>query len=209
MSRAIFPSREEGLALHQRLASGERSASADVCVAYLDSLVAWLQSCRPWVDSDLVQSAAHDALFDYVQHPQKYQPEQSDLAAYLRMLAEGDLLNLQRKEGRHNREKMPLESVELGEEAGKLNGREEEPAILLERQETVAGLWRMVENIRALCEPRERAVLDLMVEGERRTQVYAGVLGLEDRPPAEQEREVKRVKDCLKKRLLRGGNGHE
>ena len=50
---------------------------------------------------------------------------------------------------------------------------------------------------------------ELMGEGERRTAVFARALGLEDRPPGEQEREVKRVKDRIKKRMQRAGGRDE
>jgi hypothetical protein len=203
MSQVDFPSRAEGLALHLRLAAGKRYASADVCLAYQGPLVAWLKLKLPWAEADLVESAAHDALFQYVRHHGAYCPQQSDLGAYLRMLARCDLLNHLR------REKIPLAFVELGEEAGNLCGREEEPGLLLERQEEVAGLWQLVASIRATCEPRERAVLDLLLEGERRTHAYSVVLGVEDQPLADQELAVKRVKDRIKKRLERGGGDHE
>ena len=53
----------------------------------------------------------------------------------------------------------------------------------------------------------EQRVLELMVQGERKTTVFAQALGIADRSPSEQEAEVKRVKDKLKKRLERRTHG--
>jgi hypothetical protein len=49
--------------------------------------------------------------------------------------------------------------------------------------------------------------LDLMREGEKRTVVFADAAGFSDLPPEEQAREVKRVKDRIKKRIQRAGGG--
>jgi hypothetical protein len=46
-----------------------------------------------------------------------------------------------------------------------------------------------------------------MGAGERSTAVFAAAMGLADRPKDEQQREVKRMKDCLKQRLKRAGGG--
>jgi RNA polymerase sigma-70 factor (ECF subfamily) len=51
-------------------------------------------------------------------------------------------------------------------------------------------------------EAEERA-FRLWLEGERQTQAFADALGLGDLPPEEQQREVKRFKDRLIKRLRR------
>ena len=57
--------------------------------------------------------------------------------------------------------------------------------------------------LRERCDRRELAVVDLLLDGERRSQMFARAIDLQDRPRAEQVREVKRAKDGLKKRLRR------
>jgi hypothetical protein len=47
-----------------------------------------------------------------------------------------------------------------------------------------------------------------MLAGERATSAFAEAIGKANLPAAEQEREVKRVKDRVKKRLERGGGKH-
>jgi hypothetical protein len=51
----------------------------------------------------------------------------------------------------------------------------------------------------------ERNVLQLMRTKERKTERYAAVLGITQLSPAQQQAEVKRVKDRLTKRMERAG----
>jgi hypothetical protein len=48
-------------------------------------------------------------------------------------------------------------------------------------------------------------VLELMLRRERRTAMYAAACGVADRPPKEQRRLVKQIKDRLLKRIERQG----
>jgi RNA polymerase sigma-70 factor (ECF subfamily) len=200
---AVFPSIEEGLALHLRLCAEDPMAPAEVCAAYLEPLLSWLESVFPCAEEPMRQSAVHDALLGYVQQPQVYDPRRGELGAYLRRAARGDWCNLWRREDRHRRRQIPWNLVELGEEAGNLSGRESEPWLLLEREEEAASWQQLLERFRGECDPVEQCVLDLMLAGERNTRVFALAIGLADVPRAEQEIAVKRVKDCIKKRLER------
>jgi hypothetical protein len=200
-----FPSAEEGLVLHRRLEAGDPTASADVCRAYLDVLLGWLEREYPRVDADLRASAAHDALLAYAQRPGGYRPEVGDLGLYLRMAARGKLSRLLRREGRARRLIFSIFDVELRREEGNLFGREQEPAVVMEREEEARerGAW-LAEARRGL-PPEEQRVLDLLLAGERRLRVFSEALGLQGEPLPEQEREVKRAKDRIKKRLRRRG----
>jgi hypothetical protein len=64
----------------------------------------------------------------------------------------------------------------------------------------------MNRQVRWLCEQFEgldREVVELMATGERRTERYAVILRLTDQPPSVQRREVKRIKDRLRKKMQR------
>ena len=50
---------------------------------------------------------------------------------------------------------------------------------------------------------QEAEVLTLMRQGERRTLEFARVLGISELPAEQQRREVKRVKDRIKRRVER------
>jgi hypothetical protein len=206
---ACFPSAEEGLRLHLLLLGMAPDASADVCEAYLGPLLHWLAGKAPAVDPDLRQTAAHEALIKYFNNPTSYDPGRASLATYLRMAARGDLWNLLRGEARHHLHRVTWSVVEDDEEGGNLSGREEEPVLRLEREEETAQGQAFLRAVEARCTEAERGVLELLLAGERQTSAYAAALGVGGLPVAEQEREVKRVKGRLKKRLERGGLKHD
>jgi hypothetical protein len=80
-----------------------------------------------------------------------------------------------------------------------------DPALIVEREES-----EREELMHAIASQAERSitseeqrVLALLADGERSTAAFARVLGLTDSPEDEQRREVKRVKDRIKRRLQR------
>ena len=64
---------------------------------------------------------------------------------------------------------------------------------------------RMIEDLKQGMTSEERAVFSLMLDGERSTEVAAATMNIGHLAPAEQAREVKRVKDRIKKRIQRRG----
>jgi DNA-directed RNA polymerase specialized sigma24 family protein len=204
-----FPPVADGFALHLRLCDQDSTTPADVCQAYLGPLLAWLESRSRHADPHLLQTAAQDALLAYVQRPQAYDPARLDLGAYLRMAARRDLLNLLCKERRHHRGRIPWGAVEEDEDGGNLIGREEEPLVGLERAEEAEAWCQFLRQVAEGFTEGERGVLGLLLAGERRTAAYAAVVGCGGLPGDEQEREVKRVKDRVKKRLERGGGSSD
>jgi RNA polymerase sigma-70 factor (ECF subfamily) len=206
---STFPSAEVGLSLHLRLCEPDPVAPADLCLACLDPLVHWLETRFPRVDPHLRETAAHDALVGYVKAPERYHPKLGPLPAYLRMAARRDLYNLMKREGRHHRRRVAWSAVELREEAGNIPGREEDPSDLLADREESERWEAVLRAVRQACTEAERHVLELMLAGERGTAAHALALGLTGLPVAEQEREVKRAKDRIMKRLEREGARHE
>lgn len=185
--------------LLHRLRERDPIAPAIFCERYLPLLL----GDRRWVrgathDEHALEEAVHDALFDFVRRPETYNPALSPILSYLRRAARGDLLNAIRREQRHAKRRAPLEAVELHPPAG--NEHQEPP----ERPDGVSHelLWRLREQ---LPEPRDREALGLIVDGERKTAVFARLYGLMDLPPAEQRRAVKRHKDRVKQRARRLG----
>ena len=136
------------------------------------------------------------------EHPEHYDPARLGLGSYLGMAARGDLKNALQKASRRGAHQAPLEAVELGGVArNPFTEDADDPA------EPVAGggttTPALLAVVHAAFQPQERAVLALMLDGERRTAVYARLLGLEHRSTTDQAREVKRVKDRFDKRLRR------
>jgi RNA polymerase sigma-70 factor (ECF subfamily) len=179
-----------------------------VCQAYLDPLIRWLEARFPSFDPHLRETAAEEALLNYVKNPTKYQPDRSGLAAYLRMAARRDLFNLRQREQRHHEHRVRWSVVELGPEGGNLSGGQDDPADRLEREEETERAEAWLRSLLGTFTPEERRVVELLLAGERRTEVFAEAIGQGQLPAAEQKREVKRVKDRIKKRLERGGRSH-
>jgi hypothetical protein len=112
------------------------------------------------------------------------------------------VLNLLRQEARHHRRCIPLETVEHSSDAGKYLVRENEPSLrLCVAEGRDAAQDPAVAAVLASAMPQERRVLELMLEGERRAAVIASEIGLGDRPPAEQEATVQRLKNRVDARL--------
>lgn len=96
----MAPATSQEMALHSRLLAGDETASAETFERYVDDLVRHLMYRRREIvahDAALVDEAVSDTLFDYIASPEKYDPQQKSLIAYLYMLAERDLLNRWRK----------------------------------------------------------------------------------------------------------------
>ncbi len=209
MSRPPFPSPDEGLVLHLRRLEYAADSSADVCGGYLDPLIAWLEDKHPRADPDFRRDAAIEAIVSYVGNPNAYDADKLDLGAYLRMAAHRDLLNLLRGEQRHHRARVAWSVVENDPDGGNLIGRDEEPPALLEKEEETERWQTFFRELRESMTEQERKALDLMRDGVGCNRVYAEALGLTGLVDEERDREVKRVKDRIKKRIERGGKRHE
>lgn len=189
-------------ALHARLLSRDPTAPSDLARGHLDGLVRRLHAHFPQVDDHLVQDVAITLILSLAQRPEQYDPNRSPLASYLRMAASGDLKNALRSEQRRSRRLVALADVELAHPTG--NSFVESPT---DPAELVAAAEFAESHTMALFrsqfDPLEREFVQLYLDGERRTPAFAAVLGIEHWAPAEQAREVKKVKDRLLKRLRR------
>jgi RNA polymerase sigma-70 factor (ECF subfamily) len=193
---------EADRALHARLLAGDVLASAELAETYLAPLVARLLRHHPHDDPHLVETAAIDAVLATAEHPERYNPARGSLATYLWIAARGDLRNARQSAWRRAAHHTPLDVVEIGPAARNLATGADDPAdVAARRRDRDPGL---VATARAAFDAREWAVVELMIDGERRpTADYARLLGLEHLPAPDRAREVKRVKDRLEKRLRR------
>lgn len=195
-------------ALWQRLLDGSPTASAEAAELYLAPLVQAVRARHREVqDQDWLVDAATDALLDFTERPATYDPEKLPLLSFLTMAANRDLLNRIDKEGRRSRRVVSLSAVA---DHGSARNRAWEPATEddLDLDRLDADPARQALLRRALAEfpdPRDRQLLGLMLDGERKTGPYAAILGIEGQDVDTQRREVKRHKDRLKKRLARLG----
>jgi len=194
---------EPGLHLHQRLLAGDVTASAEIAEAYLPPLVAHLQTHNPGVDDPhLPATAAIDALQNYLQRPEQYNPEKGSLEAYLRMAASGDLKNALSKQARERQNEGGERIVELDAPGAEYQVEANAGPSVEEQVEIRASpVWRRIREW--VPDPVDQQIVQLMVEKVRKTSAFARVLGITHLSPEEQAEIVKRHKDRLKKRLQR------
>jgi hypothetical protein len=154
---------------------------------------------RPIVDGS-VRDSATDAVFGLIQNPALYDATRGkSLWGYLKMAAERDFLNAVAKEERGGG-KLLAHAVELSKADGnKGDDGANDPATIVAYEELLAHIEGELES------ETDRDVLRLMIEQERRTEVYAAVLGLAHLALEEQREQVKRCKDRINKRLRRMG----
>jgi hypothetical protein len=209
-SRASFPSPEDGLALHRCLLEGDPTAPSDVAAACLEPLIAALGPCNPTVDPHMIGEAAEEAILALIKNPASYRPGGLDLAAYLQMAAQADMKNALKREGRHHRHRADWAAVELSDDPRNNLGRDDDPALPLLVTEGARALRALVPPavLEGLVEAEIR-VLELMLQRERRTRVYAEAYGVLHLATHEQRRVIKQVKDKLKKRMERAEKRNE
>ena len=190
----------ELLDLHERLLAHDPVATADFFEIAVPVLERYLRhrfpSIAPSVDPDIYVTAIYDALTDYFKNPQRYDPTRSRLTTYLGLAARRDLQNLLSKESRHATGRTSLDSVEFDLSDG--NDIAETVADSIDAQ-------RLSDELTKDMSTAERDVFYLIVEGERSTEAAAIALGISHLPVPDQAREVKRVKDRIKKRIQRKG----
>lgn len=199
-------SREIGNHLHQRLLDGDPTATSDLANVFLIPLCLRLKRAFPRIKEEtwIYDAAVNALLLNYALNPKRFNPEKSGLFSYLFMSARGDLLNFLKQEGERKKREYGFESVELTVDNRNImeslqSSRSKGPLEILEHREAIRLIESLIEN------PQDRDILELMVAGERRTAVFAQVLGLQDLSLGEQKKIVKQHKDRLKKRLERFG----
>jgi RNA polymerase sigma-70 factor (ECF subfamily) len=188
--------------IHDRMLAGDPIASSELAHEVLDPLAAALKRKHPnLAATDLIDDSVTDALMNYIKAPMGYNPSQRGLFGYLLMSAQGDLLNALAKQKRRVSKEASIEDVEVGRIARNVRHRDND-------QDTGHGFdsERLLKEIERLFPaPADRQVVQLILSGERATEVFVEVLGLQALNPADQKRQVKRHKDRIKKRLERFG----
>ena len=194
------------LEIHARLLVGDPTASAEFAEIALAPLKRALGSIfRSVRDDALLNDAAVDAYMEYVKAPQRYDPQQSSLFSFLKLAAKRDLQNALRKNKKFQLARsLEEEGVELSVISGnkpirvsRHDQKESEIVTKIDSQERVRHIFTVVQ------EPRDRAVLKLLMDGERDTSAFALALGISHLSKREREHRVKQCKDRLIKYVKR------
>lgn len=192
--------------LHARLLAGDTTASLELVEAYGPRLLARLRVRWHTTAPELCEEAVYEALFGFLRAPDAYDPARGTLGHYLFRSAHRDLQNLREREARQRPPAtVSLDRVELDAvgRKGSVGDWLADPRAAPERRLDEIDPALLAGIAAALPEERDRRVFQLIVEGERRTAVFAAALGLDGHPLPEQRREAKRAKDRVLKRVQR------
>ena len=191
---------DELLILHNRLLDEDPTATVDIFDAVAHKLEGYLRyrfpDLAPGADPYIYVSAVYDTLTDYFKNPGKFDPDKRGLMGYLRMAAYRDMQNLFDKERRHAKRRTSLDDVEFSASDGN-----DFSSAVIDRIET----QRIRDELSRDMTGQEVIVFDLMVKGERSTEVAADALRIAHLPLDQQKREVKRIKDRITRRIRRRG----
>jgi RNA polymerase sigma-70 factor (ECF subfamily) len=198
-----LPDRAYERELHERLLAGDLVASQEVATAFLLAVVERLRQRFPRLDDEsLIFDAAADAILSYADRPSQYDPQGLRLLSYLVMSAHGDLKNALQRHRRQARREVPVGDVELLLDVRNSEVEEVQP----EERPATPGVRKVGHRMREeIPDPVDQQLVGLMVQGERRTEAFARVLGITDMEVLQQRKLVKQHKDRLKKRLMRLG----
>lgn len=149
-------------------------------------------------DVALVEEAVGEALLDYHDAPERYDPSRASLRSYLVMAAYRDFQNAQAREHRVTRHQVSLFDPALREQdvVGSQGTAEE-----VESQLHVEELWQLINEI--FPDPTERRIVTLIINKVRSPEPYASVLGLGDLPNEERLRQIRLIKYRITRRLRR------
>jgi len=181
--------------IHRRLLTGSRVAARDLFLTALSPLKGHLAKTQAALDEETRHDLATDALLIYLEQPVRCDVDTSSLWTYLCLVASRNATDAFRKKVRHHR--LLAESADLVEEwSGRANN--------VRRTEDAIDARQILEQHgeRLTTNETEARLLQLMLEGEKSTDAFAGVLGLD--PSADDTVTlVKQAKDRMRLRLRR------
>lgn len=155
---------------------------------------------RAGIDADpvLVEEAVGEALLNYHDAPEKYDPSRISLRSYLIMAAYRDFQNAWIKENRQTKYQISLfdPAFQKSEIAGS-----QETAEVIEHDLRVEELWKLIDEI--FPDSTERRVVTLILNKVRSPEPYAHALGLSDVSHDDQLRQIRLVKYRITRRLRR------
>src|SRR5690348_1047884 len=188
------------LEIHNRLLLGDPTATAEFAEVALGPLKRALRSIfRTIRDDALLNDAVVDAYMEYVKAPEKYDPQRSSLFSFLKLAAKRDVLNALRRDKKfQHAQALEDEGVELnvfsGNKPGRVHKHDQKESEIVTQIDSQARVRKIFTAVR---EPQDRAVLKLMMDGERNTSAFATALGISHLSKGEREHRVKQCKDRL------------
>lgn len=199
-----LPDREQQRQWHQKQLEGDLAVGSDIADALLLPVQKHLHIKFPQTDETFIWDAVTEAFSNYVKRPQSFDPDKSSLLTYLKMSAEGDLINLLKKEKRRNSKIVSFDNVAFFDVAGNSNLEEQ----FIQKQDATNKLiqfqQQQVRDMEVVASDEiDRQFLALMDAKVRDYRPYAKILNITHLPEDEQRQTVKRHKDRLNLRRKR------
>ncbi len=182
---------------HQRLcARGDPIAFAELAEWLYDPLVQDVRKRAGYqADPVLVEEAVGQALLDYHDRPERYDPARMSLQDYLIMSAYCDFQNAWAIEHRVQAHQVSLFDPAFQEDDVA------ESAESLDEQLDVEELWAIVDE--TFPDPVERGIVELIVNHVHAPEPYIQLLRLDDLPGDEQIKQAKLAQYRIARRLRR------
>jgi RNA polymerase sigma-70 factor (ECF subfamily) len=194
----------EEIELHNLILKKDDRAFALLCNRYLEDVIQSIRRFNPKInsmDKSLIPQVVIDSFYSYFDRPEKFNAAKQSLSGFLIMDAEADLKNALAKQ---RRLASKLEAIGSTDE-GQLES--ETPELQLINHEAEIILQR--ELIALFGNETDVELANLVLQKERDTSVYADILKIAHLAVEEQQRQVKRHKDRVKKVLIRKLRGKQ
>jgi hypothetical protein len=201
MKTKVPPPRSEAdsddriLELHWAAVAGEHDAFDLLAAELMPRVYHHLLAHHPREDSQRLWDAVVDSWMHYQSKPLSFDPKRSiSLCLHLVWAAKRNLTNCLQGERRRRRREQTFGLAQ----ALSLELTQGSPGEVENEQQT-----GLIQLCKTRLSPEESACLDRMLDGEKRTKVFVRILRLERKDEGIQRKQVKRVKDRLRKRLIR------
>lgn len=192
--------------LHSQIKSGDDLAFSKLCDKYLEPTIEVIRKFNRHIhliDNSIIPEIVIDSFYAYLYNPDKFNPEKQTLERFLVIDAEGDLKNAWVRRKKHQKLFKAIDdetkfdgqfehskSVNLNTPSQALIDKEAEDALIIELKK------HFDSEI-------DIEIANLILSEERETRVYSEILGITHLQTEEQQKEVKRSKDRIKKVLRR------
>jgi RNA polymerase sigma factor (sigma-70 family) len=204
----------EELAFHRRLVAQDDPQAPDELASWLYfDLIRELRAREHIsVPDDSIEEAVGDAILDYCENPEQFNPERGSLRGYLLMKARSDVHDMLARMRRQTRVKGPK-----GQEIRLVSVDElddEEENIIDPEQDLERYVWTRElreQALKAFPDPLDRSIAELMMRRVYGSKPYIELLGaeLEGLPRSEQQRQVNVRKKRISWHLRRIGEQYD
>jgi DNA-directed RNA polymerase specialized sigma24 family protein len=188
--------------LHEATIAGDETAFSKLFTLYSYDIFKALKRLYPVVgkkDDATIMEAVSDGFLGYHRNPSTFNPQLSTLKSFLHLACERDLINSLDKE---KRRKKKMQFVEVDESFGNRHMKvEETPQSILVQKEQAA---IEIQYLRKSFDDNVDVELAKLIRnGERKTEAFSRILGVENLPFEQQQKIVKQNKDRIKITLKR------